>query len=77
MIARYATRLKFARACAERPDAWEEALVPHDLFMSIEQTIESRAYQVWRGERKKEAEEQTVPDEAQHMVSVVLLQMLS
>jgi len=38
----YATRLKFARACAERPDAWEE---------------------VWRGERKKEAEEQTVPDE--------------
>ncbi|CAE7228269.1 KIFBP [Symbiodinium sp. CCMP2592] len=38
----YATRLKFARACAERPDAWEE---------------------VWRGERKQEAEEQTVPDE--------------
>lgn len=38
----YATRLKFARACAERPDAWEE---------------------VWRGERKKEAEEHTVSDE--------------
>ena len=24
MISRYATRLKFARACAERPEAWEE-----------------------------------------------------